>query len=95
MRSKLLEYVDLPEFTVGSHLSCSNLQEEELKTAILVVLANKQDIEGALSVAEVHSALGLDALKTRTFQIFKTSALKGDGLNQAMEWLANALTNRK
>ncbi|CAG0914629.1 unnamed protein product [Notodromas monacha] len=73
----------------------SMLEEEELKNAILVVLANKQDIEGALSVAEVHSALGLDALKTRTFQIFKTSALKGDGLNQAMEWLANALTNRK
>jgi ADP-ribosylation factor-like protein 1 len=59
------------------------------------VLANKQDIEGALTVAEVHSQLGLDALKTRTFQIFKTSALKGDGLNQAMEWLANALTAKK
>ena len=30
-------------------------QEEELKTAILVVLANKQDIEGAMSVTEVSS----------------------------------------
>ena len=30
------------------------LQEEELKTAILVVLANKQDIEGAMSVTEVR-----------------------------------------
>lgn len=28
-------------------------QEEELKSAILVVLANKQDIEGAMSVTEV------------------------------------------
>lgn len=61
-------------------------QEEELKKAILVVLANKQDIEGALSVAEVHQALGLDALKNRTFQIFKTSAVKGEGLEEAMEW---------
>ncbi|KAF4530704.1 hypothetical protein B566_EDAN004945 [Ephemera danica] len=71
------------------------LEEEELKGAVLVVLANKQDIEGALSVAEVHQALGLDALKNRTFQIFKTSATKGEGLDQAMDWLSNALQNRK
>jgi predicted GTPase len=75
--------------------SISYFQEEELRGAVLVVLANKQDIEGALSVAEVHQALGLDALKNRTFQIFKTSATKGEGLDQAMDWLANALQNRK
>ena len=61
-------------------------QEEELKKAILVVLANKQDLEGALSVTEIYQQLGLDALKTRTLQIFKTSAIKGEGLNEAMEW---------
>ena len=33
----------------------SMLEEEELKSAILVVLANKQDIEGAMSVTEVRS----------------------------------------
>ena len=49
-------------------------------------MANKQDMATAMSVAEVHQALGLDALKNRTFQIFKTSALKGDGLSEAMDW---------
>ena len=71
------------------------LEEEELKKAILVVLANKQDLETAMSVAEVHSALGLDALKNRTFQIFKTSAVKGDGLDEAMEWLSSTLQASK
>ena len=33
----------------------SMLEEEELKGAILVVLANKQDIEGAMSVTEVRN----------------------------------------
>lgn len=47
------------------------LEEEELKNAILMVLANKQDIQGCLSITEVHKALGLDALRNRTFQIFK------------------------
>jgi ADP-ribosylation factor-like protein 1 len=51
-----------------------------LAGAILVVLANKQDMEGCLTVAEVHSALGLENLKNRNFQIFKTSATKGEGL---------------
>lgn len=63
--------------------------------AILVVLANKQDMAGSMTVAEVHQALGLEALKNRTFQIFKTSATKGEGLDQAMDWLANALQNKK
>lgn len=71
------------------------LQEDELAGAILVVLANKQDMEGCMSLAEVHSALGLDALKDRTFQIFKTSATKGEGLDQAMDWLSNALQAKK
>jgi hypothetical protein len=35
-------------------MSTFDLQEEELKSAILVVLANKQDIEGAMSVTEVR-----------------------------------------
>ncbi|KPJ01054.1 ADP-ribosylation factor-like protein 1 [Papilio xuthus] len=70
-------------------------QEEELANAILVVLANKQDMAGCLTVAEVHQALGLDALRDRTFQIFKTSAVRGEGLDQAMDWLSDALQARK
>ncbi|KAK5644257.1 hypothetical protein RI129_008102 [Pyrocoelia pectoralis] len=69
--------------------------QTKLQEAILVVLANKQDMAGCMTVAEVHQALGLEALKNRTFQIFKTSATKGEGLDQAMDWLANALQNRK
>ena len=48
-----------------------------------------------MSVTEVHKALGLEALKNRTFQIFKASAIKGDGLDESMEWLSNAIQNRK
>ncbi|KAH8239309.1 hypothetical protein KR200_010519, partial [Drosophila serrata] len=70
------------------------LREEELAGAILVVLANKQDMDGCMTVAEVHHALGLENLKNRTFQIFKTSATKGEGLDQAMDWLSNTLQSR-
>ena len=61
-------------------------QEDELKKAILVVFANKQDIEGAMTVSEVANALGLTNIKAQKYQIFKTSAIKGTGLDEAMEW---------
>lgn len=51
-----------------------------------MVLANKQDIEGAMTPAEVANALGLSSIKNRKYQIFKTSATKGVGLDEAMEW---------
>ena len=56
------------------------------------MLANKQDIAGCLSVADVHRSLGLEALKSRTFQIFKTSAVKGEGLDEAMDWSVSLAT---
>ena len=54
---------------------------------MLCVYANKQDLEGAMSPSDVSQELGLAALKNRTWAIFKTSAVKGDGLEEAMEWL--------
>ncbi|KAG1924500.1 ADP-ribosylation factor-like protein 1 [Pimephales promelas] len=59
------------------------LEEEELKKAILVVFANKQDMEQAMTPTEVANSLGLPALKDRKWQIFKTSATKGTGLDEA------------
>ena len=51
--------------------------------------------ECKFEIFQVHQALGLEALKNRTFQIFKASAIKGDGLDESMEWLSNALQARK
>lgn len=45
-----------------------------------------KDIDGAMTPSEISMALGLSALKNRTWQIFKTSAIKGEGLEEAMEW---------
>ena len=39
--------------------------EDELRDAILLVFANKQDLPSACSVAEVTHALGLQGMKNR------------------------------
>eukprot|EP00320_Phaeocystis_rex_P009320 CAMPEP_0119086766 /NCGR_PEP_ID=MMETSP1178-20130426/139310_1 /TAXON_ID=33656 /ORGANISM="unid sp, Strain CCMP2000" /LENGTH=218 /DNA_ID=CAMNT_0007069921 /DNA_START=45 /DNA_END=702 /DNA_ORIENTATION=- len=67
------------------------LEEEELKDAMLIVFANKQDLPGAASTDVIVEKLGLTSLKNRQWAIFKTSALKGDGLYDGMDWLVNAL----
>eukprot|EP01116_Phalansterium_solitarium_P011793 TRINITY_DN27580_c0_g1_i1.p1 TRINITY_DN27580_c0_g1~~TRINITY_DN27580_c0_g1_i1.p1 ORF type:complete len:180 (-),score=31.55 TRINITY_DN27580_c0_g1_i1:188-727(-) len=68
------------------------LEEEELKDACLLVFANKQDMPGALTDAQVTEALSLTTLKSRQWAIFKTSAINGTGLYEGLDWLVNAIT---
>ncbi|KAK6191465.1 hypothetical protein SNE40_003149 [Patella caerulea] len=91
----VVDSMDRDRIGISKQELVSMLEEDELKKAILVVFANKQDIEGAMTVSEVTSALGLTALKNRKYQIFKTSAIKGEGLDEAMEWLSNTVLQPK
>jgi len=72
----------------------SMLDEEELRSAILLVFANKQDMDQAMTPVEVANELGLAGIKHRKWQIFKTSALKDFGLEEGMEWLVSALNDK-
>lgn len=72
----------------------SILEEDELKDAVLLVYANKQDLPGALSETEVAEGLGLHTIKTRQYAIFKTSAIKGEGLFEGLEWLSGVLKSK-
>ncbi|KAF8701335.1 hypothetical protein HU200_033665 [Digitaria exilis] len=56
------------------------LEEDELKGAVVLVYANKQDLPGALDDAAVTESLELHKIKSRQWAIFKTSAIKGEGL---------------
>lgn len=66
------------------------LGEPELQNAILLVLANKQDLPNAIRVSEVSERLGLADLE-RTWTIMGTSAERGEGLAEAFRWLAERL----
>ena len=83
--------MDRDRIGISKYELVSMLEEEELKNAVLCVFANKQDLSGCMTVTEVANGLGLTSLKNRKYQIFQTSATKGTGLNEAMDWLANSL----
>ena len=56
------------------------LSEEKLVGATLLILANKQDIPGAMSKEQVAQILNLVNMKTRHWHIEGCSAVTGDGL---------------
>lgn len=69
------------------------LAEEELKDAVLLVYANKQDITGAMQPPEMTDRLGLQTIRGRTWFMQGTCALKGDGLLEGLDWLSKHVTS--
>lgn len=67
------------------------LKEDELKDAALLVFANKQDQPGALTASEVSKQLNLVDMKDRSWSIMACSAIRGDGLNEGLDWLADVI----
>ncbi|KAI5604178.1 hypothetical protein POPTR_001G301200v4 [Populus trichocarpa] len=70
------------------------LSHIELKDAILLVFANKQDVPDAMPVSEVADKLGLPTLKQRHWYIQSSSATSGRGLYEGLDWLSNNISNK-
>ena len=56
------------------------MEEEELKDAILLVFANKQDLPNALNAAQVSEALALTQIKNRQWSIQESASRQGSWL---------------
>ncbi|CAG8594436.1 10796_t:CDS:2, partial [Dentiscutata heterogama] len=71
------------------------LNEDELRDALLLVFANKQDLPNAMNAAEITDKLGLHSLRQRHWYIQATCATSGDGLYEGLEWLSTNLKRKK
>ncbi|KAL7677389.1 hypothetical protein ACOME3_003626 [Neoechinorhynchus agilis] len=71
------------------------VQEDELRDAILLIFANKQDLPNAMSAAEITDKLGLHSLRNRNWYIQATCATTGDGLYEGLDWMSNQLRSTK
>jgi len=83
----------------AEHSAMEELQtmmgEDELKGAVLLVLANKQDLPNALKMDEVSKRLGLANIRNHDWFIQGCSATLGEGLYEGLDWLTKALSKRK
>jgi len=71
------------------------LNEDELRDAVLLVFANKQDLPNAMNAAELTDKLGLHNIKNRSWYIQATCATSGDGLYEGLDWLSTELKKKQ
>ncbi|KPI43462.1 ADP-ribosylation factor 6 [Cyphellophora attinorum] len=62
--------------------------DREMKEALLLVFANKQDIPGSMNPTEVTEKLRLAQLKDRTWYVVPSCATTGEGLMEGLSWLS-------
>lgn len=67
------------------------LEEDELRDAVILVFANKQDLPNAMRPSEVIEALGLSRLTGRKWHVQGATATTGDGIIEGFMWLKESL----
>ncbi|GFR41829.1 hypothetical protein Agub_g2603, partial [Astrephomene gubernaculifera] len=67
------------------------LEHRELAGAPLLIMANKQDLDGATSALDVGQVFGIERLEGRQFKVLPVSAYTGQGLKDGVEWLVETI----
>lgn len=62
-----------------------------LKNIPLLVLANKQDLSNAVDPGELATELNLIKIQRSSFMIMPVSALTGDNIKEALNWLTDRI----
>jgi len=68
------------------------LNEDEMRDAVLLAFANKQDLPNAMTAAEVTEKLGLHNMRNRQWFIQSACATTGDGLYEGLDWMSRTLS---
>ncbi|OMJ94177.1 hypothetical protein SteCoe_2658 [Stentor coeruleus] len=71
------------------------LEHNSVKNTPILVLANKQDLLGAMSAMEVLEKLQLFKIKDRPWHLQATCALSGEGLSQGLNRLVQMINNKR
>eukprot|EP01061_Rhynchopus_euleeides_P004180 TRINITY_DN13480_c0_g1_i1.p1 TRINITY_DN13480_c0_g1~~TRINITY_DN13480_c0_g1_i1.p1 ORF type:complete len:187 (+),score=72.80 TRINITY_DN13480_c0_g1_i1:179-739(+) len=90
----VLDSVDEDRFGISKRELYSLFEEEELRKSALLVLANKSDLACAKSVQDVIREWDLANINDRAWTVRPCSALTGEGVWEALDWLVNVLDTR-
>ncbi|ODV92614.1 hypothetical protein CANCADRAFT_1205 [Tortispora caseinolytica NRRL Y-17796] len=63
------------------------LQDPEMANCVLLVFANKQDIEGALDAEQITEVLRLHSLTGHAWNVVPSIGTSGQGLTEGLSWL--------
>jgi len=68
------------------------LGQNELRDAVVLVLANKQDLPNAMAVSDIEGKLGLGKMRHRRWSVQACCATTGEGLLEGFDWLADQIS---
>jgi len=71
------------------------LDEEDMRDAVLLVFANKQDLPNSMRTSEIADKLGLNGLRRREWYVQPTSAPTGEGIFEGLDWLSRTLKAKR
>lgn len=65
------------------------IQDREMRNVVLLVFANKQDVDGAMRPNDVAQALDLDRIaKNHVWKVEPSCATSGEGIFEGLSWLS-------
>ena len=80
-------FIDRERLAMSHHELNLMLDHEDLKKSNILVLANKQDVRGCMTAAEISKTLKLHDIKDHNWHIQSCCALTGEGLNAGLQWM--------
>eukprot|EP00928_Gymnodinium_smaydae_P062992 TRINITY_DN46700_c0_g1_i1.p1 TRINITY_DN46700_c0_g1~~TRINITY_DN46700_c0_g1_i1.p1 ORF type:complete len:215 (+),score=59.14 TRINITY_DN46700_c0_g1_i1:92-646(+) len=92
----VIDSTDKIRFVVAKDELQTMLKDPRLveKKIPILILSNKMDLPTASPPTEIMQALELESITDRPWHIAGCDALKGDGVEEATKWLAEAMRNR-
>lgn len=83
----VVDSTDRERLTVTKEELHQMLAHEDLQNAAILILANKQDMKGSLTAAEISQFLTLDTITTHSWHVQACCALTGEGLPASLDWM--------
>uniref|UniRef100_A0A3P8U704 ADP-ribosylation factor 6a n=1 Tax=Amphiprion percula TaxID=161767 RepID=A0A3P8U704_AMPPE len=65
------------------------INDREMRDAIILIFANKQDLADAMKPHEIQEKLGLTRIRDRNWYVQPSCATSGDGLYEGLTWLTS------
>ncbi|XDV41065.1 hypothetical protein PO909_010003 [Leuciscus waleckii] len=65
------------------------INDREMRDAIILIFANKQDLPDAMKPHEIQEKLGLTRIRDRNWYVQPSCASTGDGLYEGLTWLTS------
>eukprot|EP00300_Choanocystis_sp_HF-7_P026213 c289_g1_i1.p3 GENE.c289_g1_i1~~c289_g1_i1.p3 ORF type:complete len:118 (+),score=25.16 c289_g1_i1:390-743(+) len=87
----VIDSTDIEALTATRNELFSLLLREDLRAASILIFANKQDVKGALTVAEIVAQLNLSAVRDHSYHIQGSCALTGEGLFEGLDWITQQI----